>query len=61
MVFNNQLDRVDLSRNSSGEYGDMWQTDIPRLQAGKVGAQVRMFGKSDRDDSILIIGHSLLK
>ena len=42
--FSNQLERVDLSFNSSGGkvevYGDMWHTDIPRLQAGMVGAQV---------------------
>lgn len=39
-LFDNQLDRVDLSLNSSGKYGVLWQTDIPRLRAGKVGAQV---------------------
>ena len=43
--FENQLDRVDLHKNTSGAdpniYGNMWQTDIPRLRAGKVGGQVR--------------------
>ena len=38
--FHNQLDRVNLSRNTSGLYGNEWQTDIPRLRAGKVGGQV---------------------
>ena len=42
--FSNQLERVDLSLNSSGGkvevYGDMWHTDIPRLRAGMIGAQV---------------------
>ena len=36
----NQLDKIDLSVNTSGQFGPMWQTDIPRLKAGKVGAQV---------------------
>lgn len=43
--FENQLDRVDLHKNTSGAdpniYGNMWQTDIPRLRAGYVGGQVR--------------------
>lgn len=42
--FQNQLDDVDLLMNGSGAdpdiYGHEWQTDIPRLRAGKVGAQV---------------------
>lgn len=38
--FSNQLDEVDLMKNSSGEHGNGWQTDIPRLRAGQVGAQV---------------------
>jgi len=37
--FENQLDQVDLTVNGSGMYGADWQTDIPRLRAGKVGAQ----------------------
>ncbi len=40
----NQLDGVDLTKNGSGAdpdvYGHEWQTDIPRLRAGKVGGQV---------------------
>ena len=39
-VFRNQLDKIDLTKNTSGQYGVLWQTDIPRLQAGQVGAQV---------------------
>jgi len=41
--FENQLDQVDLTVNGSGMYGADWQTDIPRLRAGKVGAQVSIF------------------
>ena len=36
----NQLSEVDLSQNTSGQYGAFWQTDIPRLKAGHVGGQV---------------------
>ena len=36
----NQLDKVDLSKNGSG-MEPYWQTDIPRLRAGKVGGQVK--------------------
>ena len=36
----NQLDKVDLSKNGSGTE-PTWQTDIPRLRAGKVGGQVK--------------------
>lgn len=42
--FNNQVNEVDLTKNGSalppGEVGSEWHTDIPRLKAGKVGAQV---------------------
>lgn len=42
--FQNQLDKVDLTKNGSGAdpkvYGHEWQTDIPRLRAGMVGGQV---------------------
>ena len=38
--FQNQFEHVDLTVNGSGMYGVDWQTDIPRLRAGKVGAQV---------------------
>lgn len=38
-VFYNQLDRIDLTKNTSGQHGVLWQTDIPRLKAGHVGAQ----------------------
>ena len=37
--FLNQLDQVDLN-TSTDVYGNQWQTDIPRLRAGRVGAQV---------------------
>ncbi len=44
VYFMNQLDKVDLTQNTSGAdpkiYGNEWQTDIPRLRAGKVGGQV---------------------
>ncbi len=44
VYFGNQLDRFNLSENTTAAdpkvYGDAWQTDIPRLRAGKVGAQV---------------------
>lgn len=42
--FQNQLDLFDLRLNMSEEdpntYGREWHTDIPRLQAGRVGVQV---------------------
>ena len=38
--FQNQLDHVDLNRNSSGDNVTLWHTDMVRLRAGKVGAQV---------------------
>ena len=37
--FLNQLDQVDLN-TSTDVYGNQWQTDIPWLRAGRVGAQV---------------------
>ena len=37
--FKNQLGEVDLAKNLSS-LGIDWQTDIPRLRAGHVGAQV---------------------
>lgn len=37
VYFKNQLSEIDLSRNGSG---GVFQTDIPRLRAGRVGAQV---------------------
>ena len=40
-LFMNQLDTVNLLINGSVLYGSLWQTDIPRLRAGKVGGQVR--------------------
>ena len=40
MYFENQLDKVDLSKNETG-FKTSWQTDIPRLRAGKVGGQVK--------------------
>ncbi len=47
VYFQNQLDNVDLTKNGSGAdpkiYGDEWQTDIPRLRAGKVGGQVSWY------------------
>ena len=39
--FQNQLNRIDLLRNTTGEYGPEWQTDIPRLREGRVGGQVQ--------------------
>ena len=42
-VFYNQLDRIDLTKNTSGQYGVLWQTDVPRLKAGHVGAQVTAY------------------
>ena len=39
----NQLSEVDLSQNTSGQYGAFWQTDIPRLKAGHVGGQVCIY------------------
>ncbi len=38
--FQNQLNKVDLNRNSSGDNVSQWHTDMVRLRAGKVGAQV---------------------
>ncbi len=38
--FSNRLEKVDLTKNSTGEHNSEWQTDIPRLQAGHVGGQV---------------------
>lgn len=42
--FKNNLEAFDLNKNSSGGdpavFGSQWQTDIPRLRAGGVGAQV---------------------
>ena len=35
----NQLDEIHLTKNTSGKYPE-WHTDIPRLRAGHVGAQV---------------------
>ena len=47
--FENQLDKVDLTKNGSGAdpaiYGHAWHTDIPRLRAGKVGGQVSKAGE----------------
>ena len=44
--FENQFDRFDLFKNGSAlppeEVGHEWHTDIPRLRAGKVGAQVNL-------------------
>ncbi|CAI8014227.1 Dipeptidase 1 [Geodia barretti] len=37
--FKNQLGDIDLLKNTSGQYGVAWQTDIPRLRAGHVGGQ----------------------
>lgn len=39
-VFKNQLGDIDLLKNTSGQYGAAWQTDIPRLRAGHLGGQV---------------------
>ena len=39
--FKNQLGDIDLLKNTSGQYGIAWQTDIPRLRAGHVGGQVQ--------------------
>ena len=38
--FKNQLSEIDLLKNTSGQYGVSWQTDIPRLRAGHLGGQV---------------------
>ncbi len=38
--FENQLDRIDLTKNTSGLFDTGWHTDIARLRAGHVGAQV---------------------
>ena len=40
MHFRNQLGEIDLLKNTSGQFGAAWQTDIPRLRAGHVGGQV---------------------
>ena len=39
-TFKNQLGDIDLLKNTSGQYGAEWQTDIPRLRAGHLGGQV---------------------
>ena len=43
-IFDNQFDEFNLSKNGSTlppeKVGNEWHTDIPRLRAGKVGAQV---------------------
>lgn len=39
-IFKNQLGEIDLNKNTSGQYGAAWQTDIPRLRAGHLGGQV---------------------
>lgn len=52
--FENQLDQVDLTVNSSGMYGADWQTDIPRLRAGKIGAQVSIFALEPSPICILL-------
>ena len=41
-IFKNQLSEIDLLKNTSGQYGAVWQTDIPRLRAGHLGGQVSM-------------------
>lgn len=41
--YQNQLNEVDLNKNGSGDNVTFWHTDMVRLRAGKVGAQVSLF------------------
>ena len=44
VLYKNQFSQFDLTKNGSARPPeDLWQTDIPRLRAGKLGGQVHMY------------------